>query len=174
MNKITFIPRLQHERDKFESLLNRVGHKRQMTMKGVVGGLSIKDILADVLTREQFIADRLNEILHGEAYWTSTSQSALYNFQREYGYPDYESPLIEKEKIDQLVTHKYKNIGVDDIIELELSAYANILSALERITHEQCLDNDLYFRIAEHTYKTYRRASSQIQHWLQTIASESK
>jgi hypothetical protein len=143
-------------------------------MKGVLGGsLSIKDLLADVLTREQFIADRLNEILHDEAYWTSTSQTALENFRRSNGYPDYESPLIEKEKLDQVVTYKYKNIGVDDIVEQELAAYTNIVTALEKLTQDQCLEHDLFHRIAEHTYKSYRRTSIEINRWLKSIASES-
>ncbi len=173
VDKITFLPRLQRERDKFEILLNQVGFKHQMTMNGVVGSLSIKDLLADVLTREQFIADRLNEILHNESYWTSTSLIALENFRRDHGYPDYESPLVEKEKLDQVVTYKYKNIGVDDIVELELAAYANIVSVLEKLSHDQCLDNDIFHRIAEHTYKSYRRASIEINRWLKSIASES-
>jgi len=173
VDKITFLPRLQRERDKFEILLNQVGFKRQLTMKGVVGSLSIKDLLADVLTREQFISDRLNEILHGEVYWTSTSNLALENFQSKYGYPDYESPLIEKEKVDQVVTYKYNNISVDDIVEQELTAYTNIVTALEKLSHEQCLDNDLYHRIAAHTYKSYRRTSIEINRWLKSIASES-
>ena len=131
MNKPLFIERLQRERDKFELLLNRVGFTRQMTMKGVSGSLSIKDMLADILTREQFIADRLSEILHGETYSPCTSHTALENFQNKYGYPDYESPLLEKEKRNHLVTYKHKNIGVDDIVEQELAAYTNILASLK-------------------------------------------
>jgi hypothetical protein len=173
MNKITFLPRLQRERDKFELLLNQVGFTRQMTMKGVSGSLSIKDLLADILTREQFIADRLNEILHGEVYSPCTSHSALEDFQKDFGYPDYESPLLEKENRNYIVTHKHKNIGVDDIVEQELAAYENIISALEKLTQNQCLDHDLFHRIAEHTYKPYRRASLEINRWLKSIATES-
>ena len=174
MNKTTFLPRLQRERDKFENLLNQVGFTRQMTMAGVFGKLSIKDLLADILTREQFIADRLNEILHGESYWTSTSYTALENFQKENGYPDYESPLCEKEKINHLVIQKYKNIGLDDIVEQELAAYANIQSAMIKLTHNQCLDHDLFHRVAEHTYKHYRRASAEINRWLKSLETEIK
>lgn len=173
MNKILLIERLQRERDKFESLLNRVGFSRQMTMKGVFGNLSVKDLLADILTREQFIADRLSEILHGDSYSPCASHTSLENFQKNYGYPDYESPLLDKEKPNHLVTHKHKNIGVDDIIEQELAAYANILTALQKLTNNQCLDHDLFHRIAEHTYKPYRRASAEINRWLKSIATES-
>jgi hypothetical protein len=174
MNKVTFLSRLQRERDKFENLLNQVGFTRQMTMAGVSGNLSIKDLLADILTREQFISDRLNEILHGETYWTSTSHTALDNFQKDNGYPDYESPLCEKEKINHLVVYKYKNIGLDDIVEQELAAYANIQSAMIKLPHEQCLDHDLYHRVAEHTYKQYRRASMEINRWLKSLETEIK
>jgi len=174
MNKITFLPRLQRERDKFEKLLNQVGFTRQMTMAGVFGNMSIKDLLADVLTREQFIADRLNEILHSESYWTSTSHTAFEKFQKDNGYPDYESPLWEKEKYSHFVLQKYKNIGLDDIVEQELAAYANIQSALIKLPHEQCLDHDLYHRVAEHTYKPYRRVSMEINRWLKSLETETK
>lgn len=174
MNKMIFLQRLQGERDKFELLLNKVGFTRQMTMKGVSGNLSIKDLLADILSREQFIADRLNEIWHGEKYAPCTSHTALDDFQATYGYPDYESPLVEKEKINHLVIYKHKNIDLDEIVSHELAAYSNIQSILERLTHNQCLDHDLYHRVAEHTYKPYRRASAEIHRWLKSIAAESK
>ena len=174
MNKILFLERLQRERDKFEHLLNRVGFSRQMTMKGVSGSLSVKDLLADILTREQFIADRMNEILHGESYSPSMSHTALENFQKKHGYPDYESLLMEKENRNHLAIHKHKNIGVDDIVEQELAAYENIIHMLEKLTTGQCLDNDLFHRIAEHTYKPYRRVSIEINRWLISITSEPK
>jgi hypothetical protein len=174
VNKILFIERLQRERDKFEHLLNRVGFTRQMTMKGVLGSHSVKDLLADILTREQFIADRMNEIQHGESYAPSMSHTALENFQKKHGYPDYESTLLDKEKQNHLVIHKHKNIGVDDIVEQELAAYENIVHMLEKFSLGQCLDNDLFHRIAEHTYKPWRRVSIEINRWLISIASESK
>ncbi len=174
MNKILFSERLQRERDKFELLLNRVGFTHQMTMKGVSGKLSVKDLLADILTREQFIADRMNEILHGEPYSPSMSHTLLENFHNENGYPDYESTLLEKDTPNHLVIYKHKNIGVDDIVEQELGAYENIVSMLQKLTLGQCLDHDLFHRIAEHTYKPYRRASIEINRWLNSIRSESK
>lgn len=174
MNKVLVTTRLMQERDKFENLLNRVGFTRQMTMKGVSDNLSIKDMLADTLTREQFIADRLSEILHAETYSPCTSHTALENFQKKYGYPDYESPLLEKEKRNHLVTYKHKNIGVDDIVEQELAAYTNILASFQKLTFDQCLDHDLFHRIAEHTYKPYRRMSVEISRWLKSIETESK
>ena len=172
MNKLLFLERLQKERDTFEILLNRVGFTRQMTMKGVVGSLSIKDLLADILTREQFIGDRLNEILHAETYAPCTSHSALYEFEKTYGYPDYESSFYPKEKIDHLVVYKHRNIGLDEIVSQELAAYSNIIGSLQKITHSQCLDHDLYHRVAEHTYRPYHRMSTEIRRWLKSIETE--
>lgn len=174
MNKTIFFQRLDFERDKFELLINRAGFSRHLTMKGVYGHLSIKDLLADVLSREQFIADRLNEVLHGETYAPCTSFSALEDFQKQYGYPDYESPLMEKEKPNHLVMEKFKNIALDEIISQELAAYTNIVTALSKATHHQCLDHDLFHRTAEHTYKSYRRTGAEINRWLKKIAAESK
>lgn len=174
MNKTLLLERLQNERDSFELLLNRIGFARLLTMRGVLGVLTVKDLLAEVLSREQFIADRLSEVLHGESYAPSASFTALENFQREYNYPDYESPLLEKDKFHPLVLDLYKNIEFDEIAAQELAVYASILESIERLSQHQCLDHDLFHRIAEHTYRPYRRAGMLIQRWLKRIASEPK
>ncbi|NJN79374.1 MAG: hypothetical protein HC797_02265 [Anaerolineales bacterium] len=174
MNKSLFLERLQRERDQFELLLNRVGFMRRLTVRGVLGSLSIKDLLADILSREQFIADRLNEILHGEVYAATSSFTMLENFQSQFGVPDYESPLINKDRPLPFVMEKYKNIALDEIVSQELAVYTNIIDALQKLTHHRCLDHDLFHRIAEHTYKSYRRTSGLINRWLKKIAAQSK
>jgi hypothetical protein len=174
MNKILLLERLQNERDQFELLLNRIGFARQLTMRGVLGVLTVKDLLAEVLSHEQFIADRLSEILHGETYAPSASFTALEKFERDYGYPDYESTLIEKDKFNPTLLDTYKNIEFDEIVAQELAVYTSIIAEFDKLTYHQCLDHDLFHRIAEHTYKPYRRASTLIQHWLKRIASELK
>ena len=174
MNKILFLERLQKERDKFELLLNHVGFARQLTMTGISENLSVKDLLADILSHEQFIADRLHEILHDEKYLPSPSSSEADDFQTKYGFPDYESEWVEKEKINHLVIYKYKNIALDEIVSQELTTFSNIISAFETLTHNQCLDHDLFQRVGEHTYKPYRRTSTAINRWLKKIAAQSK
>ncbi len=173
VNKSIFLTRLQHERDRFELLLNRVGFSRQMTMRGIFGKSSIKDMLADVLDREQFLADRLGEVLHGNVHAPCMSHSALENFQDVNGYPDYESPLFKREAGLHFSASKYRNVSLDDIVEQELATYGNIVAALEKLTHDQCLEHDLYHRAAEQTYKSYRRVSAEIGHWLKSAAPES-
>jgi len=174
MNKIILLERLQHERDQFELLLNRIGFARRLTMRGVAAELTVKDLLAEVLTHEQFIADRLSEVLHGETYAPSASFTALDNFQKEYGYPDYESPLIEKDKHDLFVIDLYKHIEFDEIVSQELAVYAGIVEAIEKLTQHEFLDHDLFHRIAEHTYRPYRRTGAIINRWLKRIAAETK
>jgi hypothetical protein len=174
MNKTLLLERLQNERDQFELLLNRIGFARQLTMRGVLGTLTVKDLLAAVLSHEQFIADRLSEILHGEAYAPSASFTALEKFHRDYGYPDYESTLIEKDIIHPLLLDAYKNIEFDEIVAHELAVYMSILAELDKLSHHQCLDHDVFHRVAEHTYRPYRRVGGLIQGWLKRIASESK
>lgn len=174
MNKTILLERLQNERDQFELLLNRIGFARQLTMRGVVGVLTVKDLLAEILSHEQFIADRLSEILHGETYAPSASFTALEKFEHEYGYPDYESTLIEKDKLNPTLLDTYKNIEFDEIVAQELAVYTSIVAEIDKLSPHQCLDHDLFHRVAEHTYKPYRRASMLIQHWLKRIASEPK
>lgn len=171
MNKSILLQRLQYERDKFELLLNRAGFARQLTMKGVSGNHSIKDLLADILSRGQFIADRLSEALHGETYCPCASYTALENFQKRYGYPDYESPLTEQEIPNRWVVERFKNIALDEIVAQELAAYANIVGAIRQLSHCQFLDYDLYHRIAVHTYKSYRRVGVEIQRWQKRIGA---
>lgn len=174
MNKTFFLERLQNERDHFELLLNRVGFARRLTLRGVLGGLTVKDLLAEVLSHEQFIADRLTEILHGGTYSPSASFSALENFQKEFGYPDYESPLVEKHKHDWSVLNAYKNIEFDEIVSQELAVYAGIVELLGKLSHHQFLDHDLFHRVGEHTYRPYRRMGMLIHAWLKRIAAEPK
>ncbi len=174
MNKTQILERLQNERDQFELLLNQVGFARRLTLRGVSGGLTVKDLLAEVLSREQFIADRLSEIHHGESYAPSASFSALENFHKEFGYPDYESPLIEKNKRDLTVLGAYKNIAFDEIVSQEIAVYGNIVELIETLSPLQFSDHDLSHRIPEHTYRPYRRMQTLIHRWLERIASEPK
>ncbi|HSJ88711.1 MAG TPA: hypothetical protein VK909_15975, partial [Anaerolineales bacterium] len=93
-NKQIFLGRLLRERDKLELLINRVGFARRLTLKGVIGKWSIKDILAHILAYEQYMADRMEEIIGNETYLPSKTQTALDAFLDEFGYPDFGSPLL--------------------------------------------------------------------------------
>lgn len=168
--KKQFIDKLMRERDKFELTLNRVGYSRRMTLKGVTGKWSIKDILAHILAYELYIADRMNEILHEQEYVPCKTQSALDAFREEFGYPDFGSPLLDDDAPNAWVVEKYKNVSLEDVVAQEMQAFASIVTMLEKMPQKLIDGHNLFDRIANNTYKHYREHLRDIRHWLKTHA----
>ncbi|HLO31205.1 MAG TPA: hypothetical protein VK249_18795 [Anaerolineales bacterium] len=166
--KEIYLARLLRERDKFELLLNRVGYTRRMTLKGVSGKWSIKDILAHVLAYEQYIADRMNEILHDEAYVPCKTQNALDAFLDEFGYPDFGSPLLDVDGPNEWITEKYKIVSLEDIVSQEIQAFVSIVSALEKMSDEMINRHNIFDRVANNTYHHYREHIIDIRRWLKS------
>ena len=166
--KEIFLARLMRERDKFELLLNRVGYTRRMTLKGVSGKWSIKDILAHVLAYEQYMADRLNEILHGETYIPCKTQNALDAFLDEFGYPDFGSPLLDVDGPNEWVTEKYQKVALEDLIAQEIQAFVSIVSSLEKMSEELIERHNIFDRVANNTVRHYREHISDIRRWLKS------
>jgi len=173
-NKQVFLGRLMHERDKFELLLNRVGHTRRMTLKGVAGKWSIKDVLAHILAYEQFIADRMVEILNYETYVPCKTQTALDAFLDAFGYPDFGSPLLDEESPKEWIIERYKSISMDDVVAQELQAFASIISSLEKMPDAVIQQHNLYDRVAEHTYHHYHEHITGIKRWLRVNGVQRK
>src|SRR6266542_5507664 len=155
--KEIFLARLMRERDKFELLLNRVGYTRRMTLKGVSGKWSVKDILAHVLAYEQYIADRMHEILHGETYIPCRTQNALDAFLDEFGYPDFGSPLLDDDEPNAWIAEKYKTVSLEDVVAQEIQAFALIISTMEKLPEDKINQHNLYERVASNTYQHYRQ-----------------
>jgi hypothetical protein len=172
--KDVFLARLMRERDKMELLVNRLGFTRQITMPGVLGKWSIKDMLAHLLAGEQYIADRMAEILHGEVYVPCKTQTALDAFLDQFGYPDFGSPLLDDDAPNEWVVEKYKNVSLEDVVTQELNAFTSIVSFLEKLTEDAIDQHNLYERIANHTYKRYREHIRDIKRWLAVNAANSK
>jgi len=164
--KEIFLARLLHERDKFEQLLNRVGYTRRMTLKGVTGKWSVKDILAHILSYEQYMADRLHEILHGETYVPCRTQNALDAFLDEFGYPDFGSSLLDDDGPNEWIVEKYKNVSLDDVVMQELQAFSAIVCALENVPEELMVRHNLYDRVSNNTFFHYREHTAEIKRWL--------
>ena len=158
--------RLMHERDKFELLLNRVGFTRRMTLKGVSGKWSIKDILAHILAYEQYIADRMNEILHNERYIPCKTQTALDAFLDAFGYPDFGSPLLDDDTPNAWVVDRYKNVPLEDVVAQEIQAFSSIITILEKMPEQTIIQHNLVERISNNTYKHYREHIRDIRNWL--------
>jgi hypothetical protein len=172
--KKQFISKLLNERDKFELLLNRIGFTRRMTMKGVSGVWSIKDIIAHIWAYEQYIADRINEIVHGETYTPCINPKALDVFRDEFGYPDFGSALLDDDTANAWVYEHYKNISLEDIVAQELQAFTSIVSVLEAMPEETITHHNLYNRVADNTSFHYREHIRSIKAWLKTNAVNSK
>lgn len=166
-----FITRLLQERDKFELLLNRVGYTRRMTIKGVSGKWSIKDMLAHILAYEQYIADRLHEILHQEPYTPCKTQTALDAFLDEFGYPDFGSPLLDDDAPNAWVVEKYQNVSLEDVVAQEIHAFSSIISALESMPERLISQHNLFERVAHNTYYHYREHVADIKRWLKSNAT---
>jgi hypothetical protein len=165
-NKDVFLARLMRERDRFELLINRIGFTRRLTIPGVLGKWSVKDLLAHVLVYEQYMADRMLEIQNGETYVPCKTQDALDAFLEQFGYPDFGSPLLDDETPMEWVVEKYKRVSLEDIVTQELNAFASIVASLERMNEETIGNHNLYERIANHTYKLYREHNRAIRSWL--------
>ena len=172
--KEIFLARLLRERDRFELLLNRVGHIRRMTLTGVSGKWSIKDVLAHVLAYEQYIADRLHEILHGEEYAPCRTQNALDAFLDEFGYPDFGSPLLDDEGPREWITEKYRHVSLEDVVAQEIQAFVGIVAALEKMPEELLNRHNLFERIANNTYRHYREHGAEIRRWLRSSAAHNQ
>jgi len=165
-SKKVFIERLLRERDKFELLLNRVGYTRRMALKGVAGKWSIKDILAHIWSYEQFIADRMHELIYEQSYTPCKTQTALDAFLDEYGYPDFGSPLLDEDSPNEWVIEKHTNVSLNDVVAQELQAFSSIISALEQMPDEMSIRHNIRNRVVKHTYDHYREHMREIRHWL--------
>jgi Protein of unknown function (DUF1706) len=174
MTKREFIEKLLHERDKFELLLNRIGFTRRMTLKGVVGNWSIKDIIAHIWAYEQYIADRLHEIAHGEPYAPCKTHNALEAFADHFGYPDFGSPLLDDDAPNAWIYEKFKNVSLEEIVAQELQAFTSIVAALEGMSEETLAHHNLYARVSDNTYHHYRDHTRDIKAWLKTTAVNPK
>lgn len=174
MTKRLFIERLMRERDKFELLINRVGFRRQLTMPGVLGKWSIKDMLAHVMAYQLYIADRLEEIHLNQAYVPCKTQNALDAFLDQFGYPDFGSPLLDDDEPNAWVVEKYRNVSLEDVTAQELNSFLSLVSSLEKLSEDTIDQHNLYERVANNTYKHYREHARDIRRWLATNATSPK
>jgi len=166
--KRIFIEKLLRERDKFELLLNRIGFTRRMTMKGVIGTWSIKDIIAHIWAYEQYIADRMNEIAHEGTYTPCTDHKTLDAFRDEFGYPDFGSTLLTDDEANAWVYEHYINVSLEEVVAQEIQAFTSIVTALEKMPEEMIKHHNLLNRVADNTFHHYREHTRDIKAWLKT------
>lgn len=173
-NKNVFVARLLRERDNFELLLNQVGYTRRMALKGVAGKWSIKDILAHIWAYEQYIADRMHEILNNQPYTPCKTETALDAFLDEFGYPDFGSPLLDDDSPVEWIIARYTNVSLEDVVAQELQAFSSIVSAFEQMSTDIIIQHNIENRVIKHTYEHYRENIRKIKRWLTANGIELK
>ena len=162
MRKSRFLARLQNEREKWELLINHVAASR-MGIGCVAGTWAVRDILAHIVAQEQYIADRLAEIARGRSFLACQTQDELDTFWEEFGYPDFESPLLQQEIANDWVVNKYKSVSTPDVVAQEIQAFDAIWEAMQALTGAQLEENNLYERIAHYTYEHYNEHAADIR-----------
>jgi len=149
MRKAHFLTRLQNERQNWELLINYVASSR-MGIGCVAGTWAVRDILAHIVAQEQYMADRLAEITRGEDFLPCQTQDELDTFLEEYGYPDFESPLLQQDI-------------APDLVAQELHAFDAIWEHIQGLTDKQLRDHGLYERVAQYTYEHYNEHAADIR-----------
>lgn len=166
MKKRSFLHHLLAERDKFEWLLNQLSFSRLTTTAGVVGQWSVKDIVAHIMSYEQYTADRMVEVIHGETYTPARTHAELDTFLEKFGYPDFGSPLLNHESSNAWVVEKYKNISLEEVVAHEIQAFNAIVTDLETLNEKQLDQHHFFEHITNNTYLHYREHSRDIERWL--------
>ncbi|RJP54382.1 MAG: hypothetical protein C4583_02810 [Anaerolineaceae bacterium] len=162
MRKSQFLVRLANAREDWEHALNYVGSIR-LGIGGVSGHWSARDVLAHILSREQYIADRLHEIAQGESLPPCQTQEELETYYTDFGYPDYESPLLTEADANEWAVRKLKHTPFMELIELELRVYDSIYESVKTLSEEQLNENNLFKRIARYTAEHYRHHATDIR-----------
>mgnify|MGYP003557113760 CR=1 FL=1 len=167
MRKSQLLARLQNEREDWEHVLNHVGSIR-LGIGGVSGHWSARDILAHILVREQYLADRLHELQQGKTMPPCQSQEELETFLEEFGYPDFESSLLPENQANEWAVVKYRNVPFKELVVLEIHAFDSLYESLMALSEEQLNENGLAERVARATYKHYRHHAADIRNRFQT------
>ena len=162
MRKSQFLVRLASAREEWEHALNFVGSIR-LGIGGVSGHWSTRDILAHILSREQYIADRLHEIQQGDDLPPCKTKDELDTFYADFGYPDYESPLLAEADANEWAVRKLKYTPFVELIEIELRVYDSIHESIKALSEERLNENNLLKRIARYTVEHYRRHAADIR-----------
>lgn len=162
MDKARLIVDLMRARDEWERLINHIGSARS-GIGSVSGTWSVKDIVAQMLGREQHLADRMAEIARREPVRLCITRSALDAFMGEFGYPDYDSPLLSEAAADDWMVQKYRRVPVEEVIADELHAFGALLSAVQVLPAEELAAHDLPPRILHVTADLYRLHGGEIR-----------
>jgi hypothetical protein len=169
MNKTQFLETLQMERAGWESVLKQVGEER-FTLSRVVGEWSIKDVIAHIMSYEQYILDRLRETLRGETYLPSLTHDALTDYLNEHDYPDFGSPLLDDDAPNAWVIERYRAESLEAVVRKERQVFAQLLHAINELSEEALAEHAYIERIESNTTEHYQHHANDIRNWLGSSA----
>jgi hypothetical protein len=162
MRKFRFLHRLQTERQDWELLINYVASSR-MGIGCVTGTWAVRDILAHMVAQEQYLADRLAEIARGESLSVCQTQDELDTFLEEFGYPDFESALLQQDIANDWVVNRYKSVSNEDLVAQEIHAFDAIIESLSALSEYKLAEHDLFKLVAHYTYEHYNEHAADIR-----------
>jgi hypothetical protein len=162
MRKPRFLTRLQDERQDWELLINYVASSR-MGIGCVAGTWAVRDILAHLIAQEQYLADRLAEVARGESLSVCQTQDELDTFLEEFGYPDFESPILKQDTANDWVVNKYKSVSNEDLVAQEMHAFDAIIESLCALSEIQLDEQGLFKLVAHYTYEHYNEHAADIR-----------
>jgi hypothetical protein len=162
MYESRLIVQLLRARDDWERLINHVGLSR-VGIGRVSGHWSVKDIVAHVMSREQHLADRLAAISRGEHPRPCSTHEALDAFAAEFGYPDFDSPVLSGDAADEWVFQKYRYAPMNEIVAHELHAFDCLLVAVRSIPESRLMELGILPRILQVTVEHYRQHGAEIR-----------
>ena len=162
------LDRLRDTRTNFELLINRIQPAR-MTISGVIGRWTVKDILVHILLFEQFLGDTLSDILianHAEKFSLNNELKAMLIVS---SLPEMIPSIPIMHRIAEGKIQKYQSVPLEDIIGLENQAYL-ILYSFFFNKRTQFLENTHVFRRSiVATRKILEAHSTSITCWLERI-----
>lgn len=162
MRKLRLLHRLQNERQEWELLINYVASSR-MGIGCVAGTWAVRDILAHIVAQEQYLADRLAEIARGDSLSVCHNQDEMDTFLGEFGYPDFESPILQLDIANDWVVNKYKSVSNADLVAQEIHAFDAIIESLSALSEYQLTEHNLFKLIAHYTYEHYNAHAADIR-----------
>jgi hypothetical protein len=169
MTKTKLLENLHTERTRWETLLHQIREER-LTLSGAVGEWSIKDVIAHIMSYEQYILDRLRETLQGEVYIPSETPEALAAYLNQYGYPDFGSPLLDDDEPNAWVIQRYKAEPLETVITKERQVYADLLKVIQELPEQAFAEGQYAERIESNTTEHYQHHANDIRNWLGSFA----
>ena len=155
MNKNSLIATLRIERARWDMLLVQVDSDR-MTVPGVVGEMSMRDILADVVRHEKYAAWQLKRAMLDHEQPASTSTST----------PDTRS--------DRVGDRAAANSAPADLLEESRRTFEAIVRMLMRLSDEDIFsrrletagDRPVAALVPDCTFEHYRKYDPDIRRWM--------